>query len=76
MKIGLLMKNTRKAYTGGAIGQDIWWQPEWVLHRKYDQIRQILHDAVNVHEGMCEMVRVLVSDDGLEIIAWHKGFDI
>ena len=72
--MGLLMKKTRKAYTGGAIGQDIWWQSERTLHRNYDRIRNTLREGVNVHEGTCDAIRLLVGDDGLEIIARHEGF--
>jgi len=74
VKMGLLMKKTRKAYTGGAIGQDIWWHSERTLHRIYDQIRHILRESATVHEGTCEAIRLLVGSNGLEIIAQHEGF--
>lgn len=73
MKTGVLRRLTLKAYTGGAIGQDISWQATEVLHQLYDRVRQIVSEASTDHDGVCGMVRLLVGEDGLAIVAKNEG---
>jgi hypothetical protein len=75
VKTGLLGRMTQKGYSGGAIGQDIFWQTTEVLHRLYDRVRQIISNAATHHDGVCDVVRLLVGDDGLVIVAQNEGLN-
>lgn len=74
VKLGLLQWTSRKAFFGGACGQDWTWQPDQLLINKSHDLQRILRGASPDIAKVSHVVQLLAGDEGLDIVRLAVGF--